>query len=146
MSTQVEYVKNLTCFKDLSAEDQNAIAKISDAVCYSPGYVLFREGEKAKKLYLIVKGQAEAIFNIGEAGQVRVETLSDDEIAGCSALVEPHLYAATERSITDIEVLEIDIESLKKLFQENNQLGLRIYENMIKIMTRRILELRLASL
>jgi len=55
MSTQVEYVKNLTCFKDLSAEDQNAIAKISDAVCYSPGYVLFREGEKAKKLYLIVK-------------------------------------------------------------------------------------------
>jgi len=61
-------------------------------------------------------------------------------------LVEPHLYAATERSITDIEVLEIDIESLKKLIQENNQLGLRIYENIIKIMTRRILELRLAAL
>lgn len=146
MSTQVEYIRKLTCFKDLSAEDQNAIAKISDAVCYSPGYELFREGEKAKKLYLIVKGQAEAIFNIGEAEQVRVEVLSDDEIAGCSALAEPHQYAATERSITDIEVLEIDIDSLKNLIQENNQLGLRLYENIIKIMSRRILDLRLAAL
>ena len=146
MSTQVEYIRKLTCFKDLSAEDQNAIAKISDAVCYSPGYVLFREGEKAKKLYLIVKGQAEAIFNIGEAEQVRVEVLSDDEIAGCSALAEPHQYAATERSITDIEVLEIEIDSLKNLIQENNQLGLRLYENIIKIMSRRILDLRLAAL
>ncbi len=146
MSTQVEYIRKLTCFKDLSAEDQNAIAKISDAVCYSPGYVLFREGEKAKKLYLIIKGQAEAIFNIGEAEQVRVEVLSDDEIAGCSALAEPHQYAATERSITDIEVLEIEIDSLKNLIQENNQLGLRLYENIIKIMSRRILDLRLAAL
>ncbi len=146
MSTQVEYIRKLTCFKDLSAEDQNAIAKISDAVCYSPGYVLFREGEKAKKLYLIIKGQAEAIFNIGEAEQVRVEVLSDDEIAGCSALAEPHQYAATERSITDIEVLEIEIDSMKNLIQENNQLGLRLYENIIKIMSRRILDLRLAAL
>ena len=146
MSTQVEYIKSLTCFKDLSAEDQIAIAQISDGVCYPPGYVLFKEGEKANKLYLIVKGQAEAILNIGEDGQVRVETLSDDLIAGCSALLEPHFYSATERSISDIEVLEIDIMSLEKLIHENCHLGLRLYENIIKVLTNRIFELRLAAL
>ena len=146
MTTQVEYIRQLTCFKDLSIDDQNAIAKISDAVCYPPGYLLFREGEKAQKIYLIVKGQAEATFNIGEEGEVRVETISDNQIAGCSALPLPHHYSATEHSLTDIEVLEIDIEALQKLIGENCQLGLRLYESIIKFLTRRILELRLASL
>lgn len=146
MSTQVEYVEKLTCFKNLSTEDKEAIAQISDAVCYSPGHVLFREGEKAGKLFLIVKGQAEAIFNIGEDGQVRVETLSDDEIAGCSALIAPNKYSATERCLTDIEVLEIDIESMQKLIHENCQLGIRLYENIIKFLTKRIFELRMAAL
>ena len=85
MSTHPEYLRDFSCFRDLSEEQLNAVAEFSNAVCYPPKHILFREGEKGKNLYFLVKGEVEVLYNIGSDDQVRVEMITDEEIAGCSA-------------------------------------------------------------
>ena len=146
MSTQPEYVKQIPCFQSLSKEHLNAIAEFSNGVCYPPNHVLFREGEKANYLYFIVAGKVEVLYNLGEDGEVLVDTIAADEIAGCSALVKPFTYSATERSLTDIEVLEIDINALRELISRDCQMGLELYEHIIKVLMKRIVALRMEAL
>lgn len=145
MSTLPEYLRDFSCFRDLSEEQLNAVAEFSNAVCYPPNHILFREGEKGKNLYFLVKGVVEVLYNMGSDDQVRVEMITDEEIAGCSALAEPYTYNASERSLTEIEVLEIDILSFQELMKNNCQLGLKIYQHIIKVLMNRIHELRMVS-
>ena len=90
-----------------------------------------------------MKGDVEVLYNIGEAGQVRVDKISGEEVVGCSALVEPYTYAATERSLTEVEVLETDVGVLRELMQNDCRMGFSIQQQIIRILMDRVLDLRL---
>lgn len=143
MPTDPIFLRDISCFHDFPDEKLIQVAQIANAVCYLPGYTLFKEGDPGKYIFFIVKGEVEVCYNIGEAGQVRVDTISGEEIAGCSALIEPYRYTATERSLTEIEVLEIDSIALREIMQQDCQLGMKIQYNIIKVLQNRILDLRL---
>lgn len=143
MPTDPIILRDSSCFRDISEDQLKAIAEITNAVCYPPGYVLFEEGSRGERLYLLIKGDVEVLYNIGEAGQAQVDTVSGEEIVGCSALAEPYAYTATERSLTEIEVLEIDADALRKLMKEDCSLGLAIQQQVTRMLLDRIMSLRL---
>lgn len=145
MPTDPNYLRDFSCFHDLSEEQLKVIAQITDAVCYPQGRILFEEGEQGERLFFLVKGDVEVLYSIGEAGQVRVDTLSGEEVVGCSALVEPYTYTATERSLTEVEVLEIDAVALRELMQKDCRLGLSLQQQIISVLMERILNLRLEA-
>lgn len=93
----------------------------------------------------MVEGDVEVLYRIGESGQVRVDTISGEEIAGCAALIDPYVYTATERSLTEVEVLEIDAEVLRNMMREDCTLGFSIQQHMIALLMDRITNFRLES-
>lgn len=143
MPTEPTFLNEFSCFRDIPEERLKDVAQIANAVCYLPGHILFKEGDPGTCLYYLVKGKVEVFYNIGEEGEVRVDTISGEEIAGCSILVEPHTYTATERCLTEVEVLEIDAQALRELMQKDCQFGMTILQNVIKVLMERILDLRL---
>lgn len=145
MPTDPEYLRNFSCFRDLSESQVSALAQITDSICYPAGYVLFEEGQPGKRLFFLVKGDVEVFYKIGEEGGVRVDSVSGEEMVGCAALVDPYVYTATERSRTDVEVLEMDAVALRKLMQQNCLLGFTLQQYMIRVLMERILDLRLSA-
>jgi CRP/FNR family cyclic AMP-dependent transcriptional regulator len=145
MPTDPSYLRDFSCFHDLAGEQLEAMAEITDAVCYPPGQVLFEEGKSGERLFFLAKGEVEVLYNIGEAGQVRVDAVSSDEVMGCSALIEPYTYTATGRALTEVEVLEIDAVSLRELMQKDCRLGASLQQHIIRILMERILNLRLGA-
>ena len=143
MPTDPKYLQDFPCFRNLTKDQINSLAEITNAVCYPPGYVLFEEGKPGERLFFLVKGDVEVLYNIGEAGQVCVDKVSGEEVVGCSALVEPYTYAATERSLTEVEVLETDVGALRELMQNDCSLGFSIQQHIIRILMDRVLDLRL---
>lgn len=145
MATDTAYLRDFSCFRNLSDENLETIAQITDAICYLPGQVLFEEGQPGKHIFFLVKGDVEVLFNIGEAGQVCVDRISGEEVIGCSALVEPFKYTATERGLTETEVLVVDAVALRELMQKDCQLGFLIQQHIIGVLMKRILDLRLST-
>jgi CRP-like cAMP-binding protein len=146
MPTDPMYLKGYSCFENLTEEQLETIAEITDAVCYLPGQILFEEGLHSEKVFFLKEGDVEVIYNIGESGRVQVDTVSGQEVVGCSALIEPYLYTATERSLTQVEVLEVDAKALRELMQSDCQLGFMLQSQIIKILMERILTLRLKGI
>lgn len=145
MPTYSKYLKDFSCFGELSDEQLEAIAQITNAVCYPPGYVLFEEGQPGDRLFFLVKGKVDVFYNLGDAGKVRVDNVSGAEIVGCSAIVEPYTYTATETSLTEVEVLVIDAASLRELMQKDCCLGFSIQKQIIRVLLDRVLGLRLGA-
>lgn len=143
MPTDPKFLQAFPCFRTLPEGKLESIAQFANAVCYLPGHTLFNEGDPGKYLYFLVKGEVEVLYNIGEDGLVLVDTISGQEIAGCSALIEPYTYTATERSLTEIEVLEIDAILLRETMQQDRELGMMIQQNIINVLMERVLDLRL---
>ena len=145
MPTDAKYLQGFSCFRKLTEQQVQALAEITNAVCYPAGYVLFEEGKPGKRLFFLVKGSVEVMYQIGETGQVKVDTVSGEEVVGCSALVEPNVYTATERCLTEVEVLEVDAVALRALMHNDFQMGLSIQEHIIGVLMDRILDLRLSA-
>lgn len=145
MPTDAKYLQGFSCFRKLTEQQVQALAEITNAVCYPAGYVLFEEGKPGRRLFFLVKGSVEVMYQIGETGQVKVDTVSGEEVVGCSALVEPNVYTATERCLTEVEVLEVDAVALRALMHNDFQMGLSIQEHIIGVLMDRILDLRLSA-
>jgi CRP/FNR family transcriptional regulator len=146
MPTDPTYLKSYSCFENLTREQLGTIAEFTDAVCYLPGQILFEEGLPGESVFFLREGEVEVIFNIEESGQVQVDTVSGQEVIGCSALIKPYLYTATERSITQVEVLEVNAKAMRELMQSDCQLGFMLQSQIIKILMERILTLRLKAI
>jgi CRP/FNR family transcriptional regulator, cyclic AMP receptor protein len=144
MPTDPNYLRDFSCFRNLAKEQLELVAQFTDAVCYPSGYTLFEEGKPGEHLYFLVKGDIEVLYNIGEAGQVHADTVSGEEVVGCAALIEPYTYTATERSLTEVEVLEVDVVALRQLMEKDCRLGFMLQQHIIRVLMDRILDLRLA--
>ncbi|MBN1149333.1 MAG: Crp/Fnr family transcriptional regulator [Anaerolineales bacterium] len=143
MPTAPAYLKDFFCFRDFSDAQREAIAQLTTAVCYPPGYVLFEEGKPGERIYLLSSGQIEVLYNIGEGAPTRVDQVSAKEIIGCCTLVPPYVNTSTARSLTDIEVLEIEADALRNLMHEDCPLGFAIQQEVIRLLQDRVMNFRL---
>lgn len=145
MPVDSKYLQDFACFRGLSEKQLDAIAQISNVLCYPAGYELFKEGDSGERLFFLLNGKVEVLYKIGEEGQARVDVVSGEEIVGCSALVEPYIYTATERSLTEVEVLEVSADALRKMMQQDCALGFAIQKRVINVLMDRIMNFRLES-
>jgi len=101
MPTDPKYLREFSCFSNLSDEYVAEIARITTAVCYPPGYTLMEEGKPGDRLFFLIHGKVEVFYNIGEAGQVRVDAVSGDEVVGCHAVSAGQVYQVDFLPIVD---------------------------------------------
>lgn len=142
MATEPNLIRKFSCFRDMTDEQVQLIAKISNSICYPSNYVLFKEGEDGKILYLLIDGDVEIFYTTDKDDLHKVDTVSSEEIVGCSAMVPPFVYTATVQALNDVEVLEIGTQELRQLIDQDPQLGLKFQEYLIQILSDRILDLR----
>ena len=145
MPIDPNFVGNFSCFRNISEDQKRKVSQIANLICYPPNHVIFKEGEPGKNLYFLSKGKIEILYDIGEEGQAHVETISGEEVVGCSALMEPYTYSASMRSLSEIEVLVVDAASLRELMQKDCKFGFILQQQIIKFLMIRILDLRLLS-
>ena len=142
MATDAKLIRKFECFRQLTDEQVQEIAEISNSICYQAGHVLVEEGERGEILYLLIDGDIDVFYRNPVTGLEKVDTVSSEEVIGCSAMVPPYVYTATEKTRSDVEVLEIKADALRDIIQEDPDIGLKIQEHIIKILNDRILALR----
>ena len=145
MSVDPTYLQKFACFQDLSGEQRKSVAELVEAKCFYPEYTLFEENDPGDFLYLLAEGEVEVLYSISESGPTRVDQVAAEEIVGCSALVPPYVYTSTTRSLTEIEVLMIDVRALRDLMREDCPLGFSIQQHFMRVLMDRIMNFRLGA-
>jgi CRP/FNR family transcriptional regulator, cyclic AMP receptor protein len=100
-----------------------------DVVTLKAGDVLFRAGDPAERMYVVLEGTAQ----IGD-GNVIFEELSPGGMVGEMALIDHAPRSATVTTITDCKLAEIDEKRFLFLVQQTPSFAL----NLMRLLSHRL--------
>ena len=96
---------------------------------YAKGEVIFRQGETGNCMYVIQKGEVEAIAE-ADGKEIQLRTMGKNEFFGEMALFEKATRTATIRATKPTRVLTVDKKNFLGGIHEDPSLAFRIVETM----------------
>lgn len=96
---------------------------------YKEGEVIVRQGETGDCMFVIQKGEVEAIAET-DGRQIRLRTMGPNEFFGEMALFEKEVRSATIRATQPTHVLTIDKKNFLGGIHEDPSLAFRIVQTM----------------
>ena len=96
---------------------------------YAKGDVIFRQGEMGDCMYVIQKGEVEAIAE-ADGREIRLRTMGRNEFFGEMALFEKETRTATIRATKPTRLLTIDKKNFLGGIHEDPSLAFRIVQTM----------------
>ena len=104
---------------------------------YKDGEVIFHQGDAGNCMYVIQRGEVEAVAENPHGKELRLRTLGANDFFGEMALFGTETRSATIRALGDAKILTIDKKSFLGGIHEDPSLAFRI----VKVMSHRIRDL-----
>ena len=116
-----ERLNLVSIFAPLSDEEIERLANASTLRVYAPGEAIVRQGQEGNSMFVIIRGSVKV--QIPEEGyQKTLNTLGENDFFGEMSLLTGEPRSANVIAVTETEVLRIDKNGLKPLFESNPQL------------------------
>lgn len=140
-----EVLRRYALFAELPPEALKDIAMFSEELTLETNAYLFKEGDIANKMYLIISGGIDLQLEIHTAGteHTDVETVVPGEMLGWSALIEPHIYHMSAVSTTFSRIVAIDGSQLQGYLSQHPEWGYKTLLRIARIIGDRLSRTRL---
>ncbi len=130
-------------FAGLTTPQLRSIAPLAKGVSFESGAVVFREGDPARFLYVVVRGRIALEMAIDGPGKHRLEpvvvgVMGSGDAAGLSALAHPYVLRLTAVAKGACQAVEVDAEGLREAIDLDHTLGLRIMTNAGGLLSSRL--------
>lgn len=139
-----ETLRRFSLFAGIDPAAFKDLAMAGDEVNLKEGDWLFKEGEDADALYLILSGEVELKINLDEKGarQADLSTLVEGDVTGWSALLEPCAYTLNAVAAADTRVVKLDAAQLRELMDRNTNVGYVLMGRLAQALADRLTNLR----
>ncbi|MBN8583791.1 MAG: cyclic nucleotide-binding domain-containing protein [Ignavibacteria bacterium] len=124
--------------EDLSEEYVKQITGCASNVVFHENDIIFKEGEKAEKFYLIRTGMIALEFNGRDKGMIRIETIGPGQMLGWSWLVSPNIWHFTAHVIEEVRAIAMDGECLRKKCEKDTKMGYEMYKRFSLLLEQRL--------
>lgn len=143
-----EIIVSFSAFEHLQENEIKALTALATEERYKVGEYIFREGNPALKLYLLLEGQVEMVMATNADGtrQATVMTIGPGEIFGWSSLVEPYQLTASGRCTRPVRVVAITASGVRALMTMSCSLGYRLMQKACQTASGRLRATRLELL
>jgi CRP-like cAMP-binding protein len=139
-----EWLKKTELFTNLKDSQLKNILSCSSVRSFSQGETIFRQGEEANYLYMLIEGIVD--LTVKAEGQVDFMTSKVEKegaVFGIPCLMEPFRYNVTATCLKPTNVLMIGANSLKKMLEEDPVMGMEVMKKLASIYFNRLNELRI---
>jgi CRP/FNR family transcriptional regulator, cyclic AMP receptor protein len=141
--TILQVLKKCQLFAALKETDLNQIASLTEAREYPAGAAIFREGTQAYELMVVDEGKValQMVLSDGEAASPRgvtIDIITENEILGWSALVEPYMYTLAAVALQNTRLLRINGPGLRSLMEKNRDVGYEITKGLARVIAERL--------
>jgi len=130
----------------MEEEHLEVMADCASYVRFRKGEFLFREGEYARRFYIISSGKVGLEIFTPERGPVIIETIEDGDVLGWSWLFEPYRWHFDAIAQTDITAVAFDALCLRGKCDANHDLGYELVKRFSQVIMERLQATRLALL
>lgn len=140
----IEKPNEAELFAGVSEDGWRALAGLARRRHAAVGETLFRLGDPADELYVILRGRVELTFPLvvmGEAKETRFQSLEAGKTLAWSGLVPPYRFTMSARASTEAELLAFERARLLELLDEAPALGYAVMTNLSRVIAARLHEL-----
>jgi CRP-like cAMP-binding protein len=139
----IQTLRSIRFLHDVSDELIGKLADICHVVDFPEGSVIFREGQPARALYLIVEGKVALEICASGVGCKRIMTLEGGDLLGWSPVLEGERLTATARTLGPARTVEIDGPQIVTMGEEDPRLGYEFMKRAAVALTKRLNATRL---
>lgn len=112
--------------------------EIAEKETHKTGYALFREGDRARYFYVMLKGCVN--MTIGETGHTVFSADRPGEVFGWSSLVGRERYSASAECREKTTLLRIDVVKLNQILEKDAPTGLIFFKRLAESLGSRLLQ------
>ena len=137
-------IRSLPVFRGLSAEDQRRLAVLAEVREYQRGDHVWRAGEPAEYLTVIVRGRVKIVRH-AETGDVILELFGEGEPVGAIAVYNYMPYPASAVCLEPVTLLMVPRRDYFELLDRNPDFARAIIRELTKLvvaLTRKVEEMR----
>jgi CRP-like cAMP-binding protein len=124
--------------EDLAEDQRRRLAVLSRDVQFAAGTLVFREGDRADKCWLLRSGRITLTTRIPGRGEETVETLSVGDVLGVSWFRAPRQWQWTATTVTPVTAVEIDAVLLQSVSENDSALGRAVYSILANSLLHRL--------
>ncbi len=133
-----EVLRRYPYFAGIDDESLKQLAMIAEEKTVPVSTVMFREGDPASYLAIILKGEVNIQYILGDGELRTVDTLVDGDLLLWSALVEPYKATALGTTTKVTQLARIDAAKLRLLCEQQPILGYRLMTHVARLLANRL--------
>lgn len=137
-----EALRRYSHFADMSEEHLKTLAMNAAEANVPAGTHMFGEGDAADFFSIIVKGEVDIQYQLGDRLQT-VDTLTVGDPLGWSALVEPYKMSAFATATKDTQLIRIKAEVLRDICRQEPMVGYRLMQRIARLLGDRLQNARI---
>lgn len=135
-----EQLVSSTLFADLPEAYLAQFAALAEEITCAAGSALFREGEEASRLYILLDGKVSVqVQPIGVTQPITILALNTPgQLVGWSGFMPPSYYTAAVVAQENSRLLAFDGAAFNRLLDDNPALGLVIMRRIAGVISQRL--------
>lgn len=132
--------------KDINQNYLQLIVGCASNVRFNGGEVICKEGDDAKKFYLVRHGRVALQIYTPDRGSITIQTVEPGEIFGWSWLFPPYRWRFDAHAVELTRAIALDGECLRKKCEEDHSLGYEVLKRFSQVIIERLEATRLQLL
>jgi CRP/FNR family transcriptional regulator len=138
-----EWLKKTELFENLNESHLNVILSRSSVESLTEGKTIFRQGEEANRLYVLIQGAVDLTVKAQEQIDFMTSKIErEGAVFGTASLMEPFRYNVSAICLKPSKVLVIDASFIQKMMEEDPKMGMEMMKKLASIYFNRLNDLR----
>jgi len=133
-----DYLPTHAFFSGLDDSFMKFLSDSATELKIKKGDVLFRQGERADKFYLLRNGQMSVQVPALMGPTLEIQTLGEDQMLGWSWLIPPYRWNFQARALEDSDLLEFDGSAILARCEEDPKFGYELLKRFATLMSERL--------
>jgi hydrogenase nickel insertion protein HypA len=139
-------LQEIQFLQDMAPEHLEQIANIAQIRDFDEYDVVFREGQPADHMYLVVFGNVSLEICASGIGCKQISTLGPGELLGWSSLLDQSCYTARARTPQSARLVEINVALLMKICGRDPKFGYELMRRTAVALAKRLSATRMQLL
>jgi CRP-like cAMP-binding protein len=133
-----EYLSTHEFFSEFNDDVLKFLCECSSSREIKKGQILFRQGEKADKFYVVRNGSISIQMPAIMGPTVDIQTLGKDQVLGWSWLISPYKWNFQTQAEEDSELLQFDGIAILARCEQESKFGYELLKKFAGLMSVRL--------
>jgi CRP-like cAMP-binding protein len=133
-----ESLRRYPHFADMSDDNLKTLAMNATEETIPAGTQMFGEGDTAEFFGIIVKGEVDIQYLLGEESRRTVDTLTAGDPLCWSALVDPFKTTAFGTTTKETQIIRINADVMREMCDKDPQVGFRLMKRIARLLGDRL--------